>query len=160
MVWSPEKNINQHFSFIHQQMYLLRSQREKRANLVTWKAKAWMQGGVILLEKVTILNKVYGCSSVCKRGTFKWHVSLYIFQETIELLIKCRRKQSLRLYVKIDSSLPKQNNILISSLFSLYFVQQYDISKLVKVHLWIFNSNEIYLKKWLMFWKAWWLSSN
>lgn len=38
-----------------------------------------------------------------KRGAFvKWHVSLCIFQETTELLIKCRRKQSLSLYVKSD----------------------------------------------------------
>lgn len=41
-----------------------------------------------------------------------------------ELLIRCKRRQSLGLYVKIDCFLPKQNNILISSLFCLYFVQQ------------------------------------
>lgn len=114
MVWSPEKNKIQHYLFIHQQMYLITSQREKRVILVTWKAKAWMWGDIILLEKVTILNKVYGCSSVCKRGAFvKSHVSLCIFPETIDLLIKCRRKQSLRLYIKIDCFLLKQNNIFI-----------------------------------------------
>lgn len=89
--------------FIHQQMYLITSQREKRVNLVTWEAKAWMWGGIILLEKVIVLNKVYGCFSVFKRGAFvKWHVSLCIFQETTELLIKCRRKQLLSLYVKTE----------------------------------------------------------
>lgn len=73
-----------------------------------------MRGGITLLEKVTVLNKVYACFSVFKRGAFvKWHVSLCIFQDTTELLIKCRQKQSLSLYVKTDCFLPKQNNILI-----------------------------------------------
>lgn len=103
MVWFLKKKIKQHYLFIHQQMYLITSQREKRANLVTWKAKAWMWGGIILLEKVTVLNKVYGCFSVFKRGAFvKWCVSLCIFQETTELLIKCRRKQLLSLYVRTE----------------------------------------------------------
>lgn len=62
-----------------------------------------MWGGIILLEKVTVLNKVYGCFSMFKRCAFvKWHVSLCIFQETTELLIKCRRKQLLSLYVKTE----------------------------------------------------------
>lgn len=69
LISEKKKKKEQHCLFIHQQMYLITSQREKRANLVTWKAKAWIWGGIILLEK-SVLNKVSGCFSVFKRGAF------------------------------------------------------------------------------------------
>lgn len=117
MAWSPGKKYKSTllvYPSTDIPNYMSKGEKSKFSDL-----KGMDLRGHYSLRKVTILSKVYRWSSACRRGAFvKWHVSLCIFKETVELLIKCRRKKSLGLYVKIDfSAEAKQYFDLIFILF-------------------------------------------